>query len=70
MSARALIGAVMILGGGFILARGLTYTTRHNVVDLGVVRVSADEKKPVSPWIGGVLALAGLTLIFAGGRKP
>jgi hypothetical protein len=70
MRVRVLIGAAMILVGGFILARGLTYTTRHNVVDLGVVRVSADEKRPVSPWIGGVVALAGLALVFAASRKP
>ena len=59
----------MILGGGYILARGLTYTTRKNVVDLGGIRVSADEQSAVPPWVGGVIALAGLVLVFSGGSR-
>jgi predicted transporter len=69
MRIRALLGAAMILAGGLILARGISYTTRTDVVNLGSVRVSTDEKKPVAPWIGGVVALAGLALIFAGGSR-
>ncbi|MGH7593595.1 MAG: hypothetical protein ACRELE_07070 [Gemmatimonadales bacterium] len=67
MRIRALIGAVMILAGGFILARGISYTRQTDVVNLGAVRVTTDEKTPIPPWIGGVIALAGLALIFAGG---
>lgn len=71
MRFRALIGAALILVGGIIIARGVHYTTRHNVVDLGDVRLSMDEQKPVSPWLGGVLALVGLGLVFSGGsRRP
>lgn len=69
MRIRALIGAAMILVGGFILARGLSYSKRTDVVNLGAVRVTADEKQSVSPWIGGVMALAGLALVFAGAGK-
>ena len=69
MKLRIVFGAALILFGGYILARGLSYTTRTNVVDLGGVRVSADEKKPVPPWIGGVVALAGLGLVFTGGGR-
>ena len=69
MRARALIGALLILAGGFILARGLSYTTRTDVVNLGALRVSTDEKKPIPPWIGGVLAIAGLGLVFSGGGQ-
>ena len=63
------LGAALILLGGVIIARGLHYTTSHNVVDLGGVRVSMDEKKPVSPLIGGVVALVGLALVFSGGSR-
>jgi hypothetical protein len=64
-----LLGAAMILLGGIIIARGLQYGTRHNVVDLGGVRVSVDEKKPVSPLVGGVVALAGLGMVFSAGSR-
>lgn len=69
MKLNLVIGVVLILGGGFILARGLSYTTKKDVVDLGVVKVSTDEKKAIPPWIGGVVAVVGLGLVFAGGRK-
>lgn len=69
MRGRALIGAAMILVGGFILARGLSYTKRTDVVNLGAVRVTTDEKQAIPPWIGGVVALAGLALVFSGGSR-
>lgn len=69
MRLRVLIGAVLILAGGFIIARGVRYTASHDVVDLGGVRVSVDEQEPLSPWIGGVAALAGLALLFSGGSR-
>ena len=70
MRARALIGAAMILVGGFILARGLSYTKRKDVVNLGAIRVSTDEKQAIPSWIGGALAVAGLVVIFTGGGRP
>ena len=69
MRLRILVGALLVLGGGFILARGLHYTTRKDVVDLGGVRVSAEEQTAVPPWVGGAIALAGLVLVFAGGSR-
>ena len=69
MRGRVVSGAALILVGGFILARGLTYTKRTDVVNLGAVRVSTDEKQAIPPWIGGVVAIAGLALVFSGGRR-
>ena len=69
MRIRMIVGAAMVLLGGFILARGLTYSSKSDVVDLGPLRVSAEEKKPVPPWIGGVVAVIGLALVFAPERK-
>lgn len=69
MALRTIIGALLILLGGIILARGLHYNSTHDVVDLGGVRVSVNQDKPISPWIGGVIALAGLAVVFSGGRR-
>ena len=64
-----LVGAALLVLGGVIVARGVHYSASHDVVDLGGVRVSVDERKPVAPWIGGVIALVGLGLVFSGGRR-
>lgn len=70
MRIRLLLGAALVLVGGIILARGLHYNSTHDVLDLGGVRVSTSEAKPVAPWIGGVVALVGLVVVFSGdGRK-
>ena len=51
---------------------GLLKTSKQeNVVDLGGIRVSTEQKNAVPPWIGGVLAVAGLAVLLSGGsRKP
>jgi hypothetical protein len=69
MRMSVLLGAVLLVVGGFIVARGVQYTSRKDVIDLGAVKVSADEKKTIPVWIGGAVACAGLVLIFAGASK-
>ena len=66
MRIRVLIGAVLILAGGYILARGLNYTSKQHVLDIGDVHVTADERRPVPTWAGGLLAIAGLVLVVSG----
>jgi hypothetical protein len=60
---------LLILGGGYTLARGLHYSTRKDVVDVGGVRVSADNETEVPRWVGGAFALAGLVLVMRGGSR-
>jgi hypothetical protein len=66
MRARTLIGALLILAGGYVIARGVSYTSSKNVVDVGGLRISAEERHPVPTWVGGIAAIAGLVLVFAG----
>lgn len=66
MRTRTVLGAVLILLGGYILARGLSYTSKENVVDLGGLRISAEERHPVPTWAGGLVAIAGLVLVVSG----
>ena len=66
MRTRTILGAVLILAGGYILARGLSYTSKENVVDLGGLRISAEERHAVPTWAGGLVAIAGLVLVVSG----
>lgn len=66
MRTRIVLGCVLILGGGYILARGLSYTSKSDVVDLGGLRISAEERHPVPTWAGGLVAVAGLILVLSG----
>lgn len=66
-----MLGAVLILAGGYILAKGLSYTSKEHVLDIGDVHITADERQPVPTWAGGLVAIAGLVLVVSGSsRRP
>ncbi len=70
MKALLLVAGLALVGfGGYILARGLTYTKKDKVVDLGILKAEMQHEEPVPPWIGGVVAVAGAGLVLAGARR-
>ena len=49
------IGLVLIvLGIGALAYKGITYTTREKIIDIGPLKASADTRKtiPLSPLLG------------------
>ena len=55
------MGLILAILGGVTLGwQKITYTTRDTVVDVGSLKITADNKKsiPLSPVLGGI-ALAG-----------
>ena len=64
------IGVVLIIAGIIIVAmRGIPYTKSHNEVEVGPLKVTAQERGMVTPIVGVVAIIAGAVLVFAG-RKP
>lgn len=61
-----ILGVVLLVLGAVVLVRGGTFTTRRDVVKLGDVKITADEQHPISPWVGGILVLAGVGTLVAG----
>jgi hypothetical protein len=64
-----IVGIVLVLLGGFILVRGATYTSKRDVLKIGPIETSLEEKKSVPPWVGGIAVAAGVGLIVAGARR-
>jgi len=65
-----LLAGILILAlGAFLLLRGGTFTTRHDVVSVGDLKISADEQQSIPPWVGGAAVAVGAVLIVAGMRK-
>jgi hypothetical protein len=54
--------------GAFILFRGMTYKSKDQVLKVGDVKASVEQKHAVPTWAGGVALVAGLVLL-AGGMK-
>ncbi|MBK6494261.1 MAG: hypothetical protein IPG05_04030 [Gemmatimonadetes bacterium] len=65
----SLAGIALICVGAFLLIRGGTFTTRRDVLEVGDVKLTADEKQTIPPWVGGVAIIAGVVVVAAGMRK-
>jgi hypothetical protein len=66
----SLIAGIIILGlGAFVLLRGANFTSRRDVLKVGDVKVTADERQSVPPWVGWVAVLAGGAIIATGARQ-
>jgi hypothetical protein len=64
-----LIGVILLVLGGFVLFRGLSFTSKREVVKVGDLRASVDEQRTVPAWVGGLALAAGLGLIVIGVSK-
>jgi hypothetical protein len=62
------LGAVLLIGGGFVLVQGMSVTTNREVLDIGPLEASVEEKRAVPTWLGGLAAVAGAAMIIAGVR--
>jgi hypothetical protein len=64
------IAGIVIAGlGAYVLVKGLSYGSQSNVLKVGELQVSAEERRMVPAWVGGVAVVGGLVLIGAGVGK-
>lgn len=65
-----LIAGILICAiSAFLLIRGGRFTSQRNVLEVGDLKVTADEQQTIPPWVAGVGLLAGVGLIVAGARQ-
>jgi hypothetical protein len=72
MKPLAMIGIVLIVLGVIgLVVENVSFTERKTVLDVGPLKVQADEQKVVPiPTISGVAAIAvGLGLVFMGRKR-
>jgi hypothetical protein len=68
----AIVGVILIAAGAMALFyRGIPYTSRDVVIDVGPLKATADTSKtwPVPPILGGLAIAGGVMLIVVGARK-
>ena len=58
-----IVGALVAVFGGYVLARGMTYPAERNVLKMGDMQVTAQTQRSIPPYVGGIAVLAGLALI-------
>jgi hypothetical protein len=64
-----LAGLALLLLGGFVLFRGLSYTSQKSVLKVGDFNATMEERQTVPPWIGALAVAGGIVLLVAGGRR-
>jgi hypothetical protein len=68
MRASVWVGVALIIVGVAVFLRG-GFTEREQVIDIGPLEVSAEEKHPVPAWLAGLVVAAGVVLVAAGSRR-
>ncbi len=69
MRPQALIGIVLIVLGAFVIFRGMSYSSRDEVLKVGDVEASVESKKAVPTWAGGIALVAGIVLVATGMKR-
>ena len=69
MPRSAMVGMALIVIGATVYLRGLSFTTKREVLKIGDVSVSAEEQSPIAPWAAGLAVLAGIALVTTGARR-
>ena len=67
----AIVGVILIAAGAMALFyRGIPYTSRDVVIDVGPLKATAETSKtwPVPPILGGLAIAGGVMLILVGAR--
>lgn len=69
MRPQALIGIVLLVLGAFVIFRGMSYSSKDEVLKVGDVKASVESKKAVPTWAGGVAIVAGIVLLASGMKR-
>jgi len=71
MKTTTILGIMLIVLGVVTFAyKGISYTTRENVIDVGPLQGTVDKKEtiPLSPFVGGLAVVSGIALLSVGVR--
>ena len=72
MKPATVIGIALIIIGIVALAyRGITYTQREKIVDIGPLQATAEREKtiPLPPILGGLSLVGGIVLVIVGSKS-
>ena len=63
--------ALIVLGIVAFAYKGITYTSREKIIDIGPIHATADTQKtiPLSPLLSGLALVGGIVLVVVGAKK-
>jgi hypothetical protein len=72
MKGTLILGILLIAFGIFsFVYRGVSYTEREKVLDVGPIEATTEQKKtvPIHPLLGTIALVGGVALLVAGARR-
>jgi hypothetical protein len=63
------IGAVLIVLGGWSLLGGLSFNKNETVLQIGGLKAEVQREQPVPQWAGVAALVAGLVLVGVGLKR-
>lgn len=72
MKTATIAGIVLLILGVISLGyQGISYTTQKQVVDIGPIHATEDQKHniPLPPILGGIFLVGGIALLVTGSQK-
>jgi hypothetical protein len=64
-----MVGVLLVVFGAFVVFKGLTYKSQSDVVKIGDLEISAEQRRSIPTWVGVVGMVGGLLLIAGVGRR-
>ena len=64
------LGALLILGGLYVLIGSPSYSSEKSLLKIGDVEAKVSQAHVIPPWVGGAGIAVGVILIVVGARKP
>jgi hypothetical protein len=65
----SLVGILLLALGAFILFRGVSYKSKDEVLRVGDLKASVEERRAIPTWAGGVAIVAGIVLLASGMKR-
>ena len=67
MRAVGIVGVLLIVFGAIVLVMGgVSYVKDRDKVDLGIIKITKEDKGFITPATGAIALIAGVVLLFVG----
>lgn len=63
------LGALLMVGGLYVLVKSPTYPADKSLFTAGQFEAHWREHREIPPWVGGAALAGGLVLVLAGLRR-
>lgn len=69
MKPSMIVGILLAVVGAVIVFRGVSMREREDIVRIGDVRISAEQRRSIPPWVGAAAIVGGMALVIAGTKR-